>query len=453
MITDGSEYRRRVELEPVFVGPGQHHLRQPALRGDVRLYQRFGVDRLRSRDRGHLPEPYGAGSRISALFADQWTGERRRWSGHRHRGPEHAVPDAPAEGHTACDSDGEYAGSALGGDVNYLSIANYIVGIAEFVYNAMVAGANMVINFATAMVNLGLAVINGLGQIMNAVVAAATEVVVEAFNAFVTWAITFITDTLNVLFRPIINGITEIVDDYCVAVLSAIQYITDEKGRTGTVSEKAISQLVNALDGDLFESFFLMSIALEIALLALTIVTNIYSFLLIFVTSVALGFIIDQALNAGSAAQSTVSVNNGLVQTAAEDGTVTVSGCMSVRASTGINEVSPTGIGFGIIDLAVSQWVLKIQSGVYLMAKSVAGSVSLAIGGIALALSAYATANNDKEIAKVAIDVGIGGLIFDAIELAFIKLRTPLASICIETTSLAMNTISLCISGYVYVSG
>ena len=33
-------------------------------------------------------------------------------------------------------------------------------------------------------------------------------------------------------------------------------------------------------------------------------------------------------------------------------------------------------------NLAVSQWALKIQSGVYLMAKSVSGKVSLAIGGV-----------------------------------------------------------------------
>ena len=47
-------------------------------------------------------------------------------------------------------------GSALGGDVNIIDFVHYIVGIAEFVYNGLVAGANLMVNFAKVMMNMGM---------------------------------------------------------------------------------------------------------------------------------------------------------------------------------------------------------------------------------------------------------------------------------------------------------
>lgn len=101
-------------------------------------------------------------------------------------------------------------GSGLGGDVNIIDFEHYIVGIAEFVYDVIVAGANALINFATVMVNLGLAVINGLGQLGSAAiqtVVAATKVVVDAFNAFVAWAVQFVSDSITSIFGPITQAI------------------------------------------------------------------------------------------------------------------------------------------------------------------------------------------------------------------------------------------------------
>jgi hypothetical protein len=84
-------------------------------------------------------------------------------------------------------------GSALGGDVNYLSITHYIVGIAEFVYNGLVAGANVLVNFAKVMFDLGLAVVNGLGQVGGSILSSIqfTKCVMFQWRNLVFWKLEY----------------------------------------------------------------------------------------------------------------------------------------------------------------------------------------------------------------------------------------------------------------------
>lgn len=236
------------------------------------------------------------------------------------------------------------------------------------------------------------------------------------------------------------------VSNYCTEILSAIENIKYEQSMTGIVSSQAITRLVATLEGDLFMAFFVLSVIVEAALLALTVVTNVFSFLVVIVGTIALGIIVNQALNAGSAPRAHVDVNDGLVRSVAKDGTVTASGCQTIRSSTGVNEMSGSGIGFGIIDVAISQWVLKMQAGVFLVAKSAMGKVSLAMGGIALALSVYGVSTQNDDVSRLAFDIGIAGLIFDAIEIIHSKMKNPLASITMGTAALGLNLGSMCVS-------
>ncbi len=326
------------------------------------------------------------------------------------------------------------------------TILEQFIGYLVWVSNEAVT---TLVNFVNMVVAAGQQLIGMLQSGATAVIndiKVATEAVVNVFNAFVDWAVEFISATIDAIFGPMINQIQDAIGGYCSEILSAVENIKGEQNTMGTVSTQAINKMVEALSGSLFDIFFVLTIALETALLVLTVVTNVFSFLIVFVASVVLGIIINQMLDAESAPRTEVMVNDGLVKTAAQTGTVTVSGCQSIRSGIGVDEGSGTGLGFSIIDLAISQWILKIQSGIYLIAKSTMGKISLALGCVAIALSAVATLAQNDDLSRVAFDIGVAGLIFDAIEIVYIKLKIPTAHIAMEAVALGLNIGSICIS-------
>lgn len=198
-----------------------------------------------------------------------------------------------------------------------------------------------------------------------------------------------------------------------------------------------------------------LSVALILALILLTAVTNVFSFVLGIILSIITVVLMNQVFGAETIPQAKVTVTQDDAKTVVnEDGEVDVAYVRSVQATQDMNN-NNNGLGYDIIDIAVSQWVLKIQCGVYALAKTAFGKVSLAIGGCALALAIYGAAIHNSDLKTLAWCMGFVGLCIDFIEMAH-ALLIDIASIkskAMETGALVMNFGAMAVSTYMADQG
>ena len=187
-------------------------------------------------------------------------------------------------------------GSALGYDVNIIDIAHYIVGIAEFAFNMLVAGPNLLINFAKIMWNLGLAVVNALGQAMNAAVAAATQAVADAFNAFVAWAISFATTLFQNALGFLSNSWNSILEWG-----SGLVYLIKECTLSTESGNMSTNQAANSISDYILYSWLgiiISSICLVISIAMMVLAPTLapFMFLITLLAPVILGVIVQATI-------------------------------------------------------------------------------------------------------------------------------------------------------------
>jgi hypothetical protein len=207
------------------------------------------------------------------------------------------------------------SGSALGGDVNIIDFVHFIVGIPELVYNGLVAGTNLLINFPTIMMNLGLAVINGLGQLGGAAiqaVAAATKVVVDAFNAFVAWAIDYFSETINRVLGTISNTIQSLINGQYLSMSQfSLSAHGDVHGAGGNVSDQTKVQLKGLVYGDFFWVLVGAATLVSLILLGFQVITLGFGFLTSIAIMMIAGELLKNAINYISSASGTSSTDFG----------------------------------------------------------------------------------------------------------------------------------------------
>jgi len=179
--------------------------------------------------------------------------------------------------------------SSLPGEApNYLSVG----AVLEFVYNCLVSFATGLYHFAANLLQAGINLVCG---IYSAVTTTITKIA-DAFNAFVQWAIEFIESMLNAILSPIVTPLMEAVADYQNGLLSSLQLCVDEYQSIGYVTNSALSSLGKALMGTLIDVVYIVFTAIEVALLALTVVTIGFAFLISFAISSIIGIVVENVI-------------------------------------------------------------------------------------------------------------------------------------------------------------
>ena len=314
-------------------------------------------------------------------------------------------------------------GSALGGDVNIIDFAHYIVGIGEFVYNGLEAGANALVNFAKVMVDLGLAIINGLGQTINSVVAAATKVVVDAFNAFVTWAVTFIKNTIDVLFGPIVQAINNVWTAYWQGVNPALNYMKSDYIATGVISSQSLDRLSNALGGDFFLIILGATVAISVLLIVLTAVTNVFSFLLSMGMSLIVGYLFEEAFNTPAnppGAKTGMSYGTDYSAVTSEMVKETIENSETEHPPAGSQAAYDRNVELNVVGAAIGVWGVTIGVGVLTLStfrSYVAGIVGILTGLLSAALGTVSSIAGNELLRYVAIGLGIVSIIAGGISI------------------------------------
>ncbi len=337
----------------------------------------------------------------------------------------------------------ELNSSPTGAAPNFLSPT----AIFEFVWNCLVAIGTALANLASSLVQAGISYYSNLWNAVTTVV----TVIVNAFNAFVQWAIEFVQNILSAMVGSFVNAISAAFEGYYNGVLAAIELAKSEQNSpSGIVSAATIAILVSALDGGLFDTFFQLSVVLELALLAVTVVTNIFGFLIGVIGSMVMGLLFDQIFSASSIPQEQVVVEDEDVQGIIQDGQFDMSACRNFMSMVGAEEPGQGDLGFGVIDAAVSQWVLKIQAFSLVGGRAGFGKVSLAIGIMAMALSIGGTVMHNEDLSRLSIVVGATGLAIDILEALYsiFVLDVPMKKMIMEGCVLLLNIGAIGLSLY-----
>jgi hypothetical protein len=335
--------------------------------------------------------------------------------------------------------------SATGDAPNYLSVG----AVFEFVWNCLVSLGTGLYNLVSSLVQAG---INFVCNLWNAVTAVVT-VIVNAYNAFVTWAIEFVQDTVNAMIGSVTSAISNVLSGYNSQLISSIEKAQNEENITGTVSAATAAEVASALNGDLLSILLTLSIVIDLVTLALTVVTNVFSFLVMTAATIVIAIIIDQAFHA----QETPQAENMVSEQEAEgivnpDGTVSMAVVHSVAAQEVNN--TDTGMSLGCIEFIASIWVASISYWMYLEAgKPVSGKISLAIGGLAIAIGALANCIHDKALAAFGFIVGAIGFAYDLFEGARDIMRNGGLNKMPTIISGVANGIGICISAYALYYG
>jgi hypothetical protein len=288
---------------------------------------------------------------------------------------------------------------------------------------------------------------------LHSAVTATITVIVNAYNAFMAWAIELIQDTVNAMIGSVTSAISNVLSSYISQLISSIEKAQNEENITGTVSAATAAEVAGALNGDLLSILLTLSIVIDLVTLALTVVTNVFSFLVMTAATLVIGIIIDQAFHA----QDTPQAENMVSEQEAEgivnpDGTVS----MAVVHSVAAQEVSntDTGMSLGCIEFIVFIWVAGISYLMYLEeGKPVSGKISLAIGGLAIVIGVLANYIHDKALAAFRSIVGAIGFAYDLFEGARDIMRNGGLNMMPTIISGVANGIGICTSTYALYYG
>jgi hypothetical protein len=116
----------------------------------------------------------------------------------------------------------------------------------------------------------------------------------------VDWAIEFIISTANTIIGPIGDAIGDAVMNYCLGISAAMHSADSDIDSTGSVSTDSINKLHDSLRGELYWLIFGVVLTINIALIILQVVTNIFGFLI----GMAAGLLILVFINIAFKAQS-----------------------------------------------------------------------------------------------------------------------------------------------------
>ncbi|HUT27227.1 MAG TPA: hypothetical protein VMW85_04180 [Methanomassiliicoccales archaeon] len=200
--------------------------------------------------------------------------------------------------------------SGLGEAPNFFDPLDVISDIANMIFNFLVwvASGGLLLLFVH-LVEIGLEAIGNMFSAAAAAVQGAVDAIVDAFMAFVDWAIDFITATLTAVFDPLISSVTNAINSYLAGLNSAMLLIQSDVESTGSISAKGASNFVNALNGELYWILFGIATIFFVIVLAISAITNVFGFIVGIIASVAVMYIIEQMLSSNYIGGESFNVN------------------------------------------------------------------------------------------------------------------------------------------------
>ncbi len=354
-------------------------------------------------------------------------------------------------------------------------------------WNCLVAIGTALANLASSLVQAG---INYVTNLWNAVTTVVNKIA-DAFNAFVQWAIEFISSTLNILLGPIADAIGGMLNDFYAGFTSAVQGLCDEYDATETLSSAAIGYLRNAIMGPLFWVVFGVSLAIDVAITGLSVVTLGMAFLASFAISIAVSIVLDLALNVDSE-QSDDDLIGSLLSCLGSELNMdaifsfienVIGGGGSYRmeqqsaALMGFEESEETqvdgpGFALAIVGLCIGMFG-EIASGADIVKDAdpmlkgrVAAQISLALGIVGIAISIFGVAVSATDNVLLGLVISVAGFVVSSTAFACSWIdshgsglegvtKSPITKVAflINGIGVGVSAASATYSAYVYVNG
>jgi len=165
--------------------------------------------------------------------------------------------------------------SGMGEGPNYYSLGSVIGDIAGMVFDFLVwVATGGVLLLLAHLVKEGLKAIGNLVSTAISAVEAAVDRIVDAFVAFVDWAISMAREMLEQFYDSFIAPIFAVAG----ASYMSISAMADRVNETG--DSESMSAFIDALYGNLFLSMVVLSMGINAVLLAMKVITGGMSFLL-----------------------------------------------------------------------------------------------------------------------------------------------------------------------------
>lgn len=147
-------------------------------------------------------------------------------------------------------------------------------------------------NLAEMVYEAGVKFVCGLTNSVLSTIQTAVNKIVNAFQAFVTWAIEFIESTISSLVNGMIDGLQQLGNAFCGQMLMTCNAAASDYNSTGAVSQEQMNKIATAVMGSFFITLLALGSVIIAALVILNVVTNVFSFLVGMVLSTLVTFIV-----------------------------------------------------------------------------------------------------------------------------------------------------------------
>lgn len=201
---------------------------------------------------------------------------------------------------------------SAGPDQGGYSIWDMILHVVGTLVQGWIEVVDFFVEVFVAAVEFCVEFIVELAGTIGTLVSDAVQILVDAFLAFVDWAISFIQDIVDMVFGPIVEAISNAIENFNQGLASALSKCISELKSTGEISSYAKSQVSDAFYSDLFWILMSVSVLVSIVLVAIAGFTNVFGFILGFAISAITSVLILNAINldAGYVTQAESEVNN-----------------------------------------------------------------------------------------------------------------------------------------------
>jgi len=163
------------------------------------------------------------------------------------------------------------------------------IEIVSFFMEVFEAAAEFCLEFITDLVGT-----------IGTVVSDAMQVIIDAFAAFLDWAIAFIQEVVDTVFGPIVDAIVDAVadaiDSFSTGMASAADRVAEDLSIYGSVRSDTTSALYHAFFCDLFWIIFGVSTAITLVITAIMALSTIFSFLIGIAVTAILSVVVVNAL-------------------------------------------------------------------------------------------------------------------------------------------------------------
>ena len=180
---------------------------------------------------------------------------------------------------------------------------NFVVGVANFIWNGIVSVARFILDLGVAMIKIGLIIIDTIVRAAAQVIAAVVDAIVDAFLAFLDWVIEFIGQVVNAVFGPIIQKLNEMKDAFFLGMQLFSGKARGDIASAGGVAQSTLGDLANVLFGDFFVFLLVIATIASVVFTILKVVTNVFGFLLSMAITMIAGVLIGQIVSAATGSE------------------------------------------------------------------------------------------------------------------------------------------------------